>query len=152
MNDKKKAPLFVYFVEGIPGYNNDDPTKCTSVKSIVKGNFKRVKTLPKQCIILDVTADTLLSQDDLKYAKNGVCIIDGPWYVMPEVILKIGDGHIKRKLPPAIACNPHHKGATMISSVEAMALALHILGYTDQAEHILKPFSWAKDFFKPLKL
>lgn len=148
MNPTKKIPLYVYFIEGVPGYNNDDPTKCTAVRSVCEGNFVRIKQIPKKCIVLDVTADKYLEPADEIYSEKGLCVIDGPWYIMPETVLELGEEYIFRKLPESIATNPHHKGTTLISSVEATALALKILGKNDQAKEILKPFPWAKNYLK----
>ncbi len=144
----KKVPLFVYFIEGILGYNTNDPTKCTAVKSVFEGNFHRVKKLPKGCIVLDVTSDKVLSKKDAKHAKKGVCVIDGSWYIIPETILSFGKKHAFRRLPDCKATNPHHKGTTMISSVEAVAQALSIMGFKKQAKEILEPFPWAANFLQ----
>jgi pre-rRNA-processing protein TSR3 len=140
--------LFVFFVSGIPNYVDNDPEKCTSVRSVVEGNFKKLKKIPRKCVVLDFAADEYLSKKDLRYAKNGICVIDGPWYIMPDLSLKLGKNIIKRKLPVVLATNPHYPNTTMISCVEAMALALKILGFNEQAKEILKPFPWAKDFLR----
>lgn len=148
MINKLEIPLFVYFVKDIPGYVDTDPIKCTAVKSVVEGYFKQVKRIPKNCVILDYASSKYLEKRDLEYAKNGLCIIDGPWYIMPELSFKLGKNVIKRKLPAVLATNPHYTGTNMISSVEAMALGLKILGFSEKAEEILKPFPWAKNFLK----
>jgi len=148
MINKLKIPLFVYFVKGIPGYIDTDSIKCTAVKSVVEGNFKQVKKIPKNCVILDFAASQYLTKEDLNHAKKGLCIIDGPWYIMPKLSSKLGKKIIKRKLPAVLATNPHYPDTNMISSVEAMALALKILGFSEHAEKILEPFPWAKKFLK----
>lgn len=54
---------------------------------------------------------------------------------------------IHRRLPTVLAANPVNYGhAAKLTSAEALAAALYILGFKEEAERLLKPFKWGPVF------
>jgi pre-rRNA-processing protein TSR3 len=54
-----------------------------------------------------------------------------------------------RSLPYLVASNPTHYGKpTTLSTAEALAAALFILGYRERARDILAGFKWGPTFFE----
>ena len=137
-------------VKFLPPYKNDDPTLCTAVRMINDGIAKLINDVPKGAIILYPFAQKVLSlKDKHDVERNGLVIVDCPWdklYAIPT----ISSNSIKlRRLPNLIAANPYYKGQiNKLSSAEAAASALYIIGYSIKAKKILSLFKWKEEFWK----
>ncbi len=132
-------------------YNQCDPKKCTSFKLNKYNLLKIVKSIRgnlKKSIILTPFAAQEISIDDRgKLSRYGLIVIDCSWKKI--INLKMDDFLYPRKLPPLIAANPTNYGKwEKLSSVEALAAALYITNYSNQADLILSKFSWGIQFRK----
>lgn len=96
------------------------------------------------------TTDKVLSRDDLERAKkSGIAVLDLSWKATGDNFPKSIKMSRQRALPFLVASNPVNYGKPFIlSTVEAFAAALVILGYREQAEDILSKFKWGPTFFK----
>ncbi|UCD91623.1 MAG: DUF367 family protein [Methanobacteriota archaeon] len=127
-----------------------DPKKCTSRK-LARFRLIRLlhstKTIPSGSILLTPEGEKALSLEDKSRAeKRGIVVLDLSWKaaVFPRI-----PGIHERALPYLLAANPVNYGKPFkLSSVEALAAALHILGEAEQAETILSKFSWGEQFLK----
>ena len=87
-----------------------------------------------------------LSKEDIDLAKaGGIVALDFSWN-QPESIPDVG-GDNKRALPYLVPVNPVNFGKPFkLSTVEALAAALCILGAREQAEDILASQTWGAHF------
>jgi len=132
-------------------YNQCDPKKCTAFKLNKLNLLKIIKSIRgnlKGSIILTPFAFQEITIDDRgKLTKYGLIVIDCSWKGIMS--LKRGGFEYPRKLPPLIAANPTNYGKwEKLSSVEALAAALYITNYSNQADMILSKFSWGTQFKK----
>jgi pre-rRNA-processing protein TSR3 len=125
-----------------------DPKRCTSKKLARFGMIAlraRVHQLPRGGVVLTPESRTALSRDDLPAAEaNGLGVIDTSWKHprFPEI-----PHQRARALPYLLAANPVNYGKPyVLSSVEALAAALVILGHAEQAQRILAKFAWGVQF------
>ncbi len=129
--------------------NSCDPKKCT-VKKLEKFgmiNFvKKMNHVPKTTLLLDPTAEYVISPPDKKWVTS-ITALDCSWIVLDTTNLNPWKN--RRALPYLVAANPVNFGKPFtLTSVEAIAAALVILGEQDQAEQILGKFNWGQNFLK----
>ena len=136
--------------------NTCDPRKCT-VKKLEKSGFLKIFTkisqIPRNTLLLDPTAEQALSPAD-RYVKS-ITVLDCSWVVLDTG--KVRSWRIRRALPFLIAANPVNFGKPcVLSSVEALAGAIYILGEKDRAAELLSKVSWGIRFLEvnkePLEL
>lgn len=136
-----------------------DPKKCTARKLEKFGIAKRIsvmKNIPSGSIVLSPFSIKALSQEDRIYAeRTSIVAVDCSWKKTELNTVTAKDIPIvfryskvrNRALPFLIAGNPINYGkAFKLSTVEAFAAALIILGYKEQAYIILNKFKWGKTF------
>ena len=129
-----------------------DPSKCSALKL---ARYKLVHLLrsPRQVrgrpIILNPFASRAFSPADLKQAlKAGVLVLDCSWNEAEEIFQNRIRG-VPRGLPYLIAANPVNYGRVgKLSSAEAAASALFILGFVEEAKRILNLFKWGPHFLE----
>ncbi len=127
-----------------------DPKKCTSRK-LARFNLLRLlpstQKIPAGSILLTPEAVRAFSRTDRKRAeKKGIGVLDVSWRA--AAFPKIPGVH-ERALPFLVAANPVNFGKPFqLSSVEALAAALYILGEEEQAEQLLSKFKWGEQFLK----
>jgi len=125
----------------------DDPKKCTAAKLVKFGLAKPVGRMQGRTIILDPFAKATLLRKDAKIA-NSITGIDCSWNQAENTFSKRFVG-IPRKLPPLLAGNPvNYAKIGKLTTVEAIAGALFILGYGDLASRLLDKFNWGHTFFE----
>jgi pre-rRNA-processing protein TSR3 len=136
--------------------NSCDPRKCTVKRMERTGLVKilsKISYIPRNTILLDPTAEQALSPADSP--ARSITVLDCSWEVLDTDIIK---GHRRRRaLPFLVAANPVNFGRPWkLTSVEAFAAALFILGEESQAETVLESSPWGMRFLElnrePLEL
>jgi pre-rRNA-processing protein TSR3 len=133
--------------------NQCDPKKCTGRKLAKFGNAKIVKNvrqIPIKAIVLNPLATKAFSKEDEFYAKKqGIAVLDCSWEKAEELLFKLRKKGNSRALPYLVAANPTNFGKPFkLSTAEAFAAALFILGNEAEAEHILSKFKWGPHFLE----
>jgi pre-rRNA-processing protein TSR3 len=128
----------------------DDPRKCTAAKMARHGLAKplfRMKQIPRKSIVLNPFAsEILLPQDRGLAQENGLVVVDCSWGRVQRAFA-IGMRGEGRRLPTLLASNPvNYAKLRRLSSVEALAAALHIMGFKERAARLLSLFKWGQTF------
>ena len=127
----------------------DDPKKCSATKLNRHGFTKdiyRATQIPSKAIVLNPLADHVLIPKDSVYLQYGLVVIDCSWERFKAEFLSPTRG-VGRRLPSLLAANPVNYGHIgKLSSVEAWAAALYIMGVKREAETILSKFKWGSTF------
>jgi pre-rRNA-processing protein TSR3 len=132
--------------------NQCDPHRCTGLKLKRHGLARvvtRTKFLPKRAIVLNPFAEVAFSPADRQRVQDfGLVALDCSW----EHAQKVMSTHVRgtsRCLPVLIAGNPtNYAKATKLSTVEALAGALYIAGFKDEAKKLLDIFVWGHTFLE----
>ena len=132
--------------------NQCDPKRCTGLK-LKRHGLARIVTktrfMPKRAIILNPFGEIAFSPADRqRVADFGVAALDCSW----EHAEKVLSHHVRgtaRCLPVLIAGNPtNFAKATKLTTAEALAAALYIAGFKDEARELLSIFTWGHTFFE----
>ena len=128
--------------------NTCDPRKC-SVKKLARLGLvrivPRIHALPRGTILLDPTAERALSPADRP--ARSISVLDCSWEVLDTSAVR--SFRRRRALPFLLAANPVNFGKPFkLSSLEAFAAALFILGEREQAERILSIYTWGHRFLE----
>ena len=124
----------------------DDPRKCSAAK-LVKFNLAKpvTRTTSRTLILNPFSSKTLLKSD--KKLVSSITGIDCSWNLTNTTFSKPFSG-IPRKLPPLLAGNPlNYSKLNKLTTVEALAAAVYILGYFDMAMILLDKFKWGHTFY-----
>ena len=132
--------------------NQCDPKRCTGLKLKRHGLarvVKKIRFLPKRAIVLNPFGEIAFSPADRQRIQDfGLAALDCSW----EHAQKVMSTHVKgtsRCLPILIAGNPVNFGkATKLSTAEALAGALYIAGFGDEARRLLSIFTWGHTFLE----
>jgi pre-rRNA-processing protein TSR3 len=132
--------------------NQCDPKRCTGLKLKRHGLARivtRTRFMPKRAIILNPFGEIAFSPADRqRLADFGVAALDCSW----EHAEKVLSHHVRgtaRCLPVLIAGNPtNFAKATKLTTAEALAAALYIAGFKDEARELLAIFTWGHTFFE----
>lgn len=127
-----------------------DPKKCTALKLGRHGMVRivsQIRFLPKRAIVLNPFSEIAFSPADRRRIEDsGLAALDCSWEHTEKILQK----HVKgtsRCLPILIAGNPVNYGKpTKLSTAEALASALHIAGFKEEAEQLLSIFKWGHTF------
>ena len=146
MSPEPRVPLFVYD-EG-----QCDQKKCTSKKMLrfhLANEVRSLRHLPHGAIVLNPMAEKALSREDQEAAlAHGIVVMDLSWANI-ETFPKVRRDLVQRALPYLLAANPVNWGKPMkLTSAEAIAASLCILGFKEQAAEVLSKFSWGEQFLK----
>ncbi|MEM2122178.1 MAG: DUF367 family protein [Candidatus Bathyarchaeia archaeon] len=128
----------------------DDPHKCTSGKLLRFGYatpIARRRNIHRGCILLNPFSDSILTPLDKGLAeKHGIIALDCSWSRVSEAFSKPWRG-VHRRLPLLLPGNPVSYGKPgRLSSLEALAAALIILSYDEDAQRILRLYKWGATF------
>ncbi len=129
-----------------------DPKRCTGLRLKRRGMARLVtktRFLPKRAIVLNPFSEIAFSPADRKRVEDfGLVALDCSWEHAQKVLSK----HVKgtaRCLPILIAGNPVNFGkATKLTTAEALAAALYIAGFKQEAENLLSIFTWGHTFLE----
>jgi len=129
-----------------------DPKRCTALKLKHHGLIRLVrqlKFLPKRAVVLNPFSKIAFSPADRSRIENfGLVALDCSWKHAEEVMLKHVRG-TSRCLPILIAGNPVNFGKPAeLSTAEALAAALYIIGFKAEATDLLSIFKWGHTFLE----
>ena len=145
MSSKKQAQLYCAY------YAQDDPKKNTAVKlskfDLVKMR-KSIHQCPRNAIVLDPFSPHQLSIEDRdQIIKYGLVVVDCSWNQIEKVFKT--PFQWGRSLPNLLAANSINYGKWgRLSSAEALAAALEITEFKDQARELLSKFKWGAQFWE----
>lgn len=106
-----------------------------------------VRKTTKNNLILDPFSNQVLLPKDKSNIKS-IVGIDCSWNLADQAFSKTFTG-VKRKLPPLLAGNPvNYSKLNKLTTAEAMAAALFILGFKDDALELLNKFKWGHTFYE----
>jgi pre-rRNA-processing protein TSR3 len=128
----------------------DDPKKCTAKKMVrfkIAKQVEGAKGIPPGAVVLNPLAEQALSKTDLVRAeRSGIVVLDCSWKKL-EKFPALRKDLRHRALPYLLAANPVNYGhPCMLSSVEAVAAAIWILGDAERAREIMSKFGWGDSF------
>jgi pre-rRNA-processing protein TSR3 len=109
----------------------------------------QIKFLPKRALVLNPFSEIAFSPADRhRIEKFGLAALDCSWEHAEKVLSK----HVRgtaRCLPVLVAGNPVNFGKpTQLSTVEALAGALYIAGFKEEAIELLSIFKWGHTFME----
>ena len=128
-----------------------DPKKCSALKLKRFGLVElvsKVERLPQGALVLNALAERAFSPVDRpRIERFGLAALDYSWEqgfqpcLPPHVV--------SRCLPFLVAANPVNYGTpTKLSTVEALAAALYIVGFKADAEELLRLFKWGPELIR----
>jgi len=128
-------------------FYQDDPKKCTAAKMVKFGLAQNIKKIGNRGLVLDPFSNKTLIPKD-RSLINTIVGIDCSWNLANQAFSKTFNG-IKRKLPPLLAGNPvNYSKLNKLTTVEALAASLFILGFKDQSLELLDKFKWGHTFYE----
>ena len=126
---------------------DDDPAKCTARKlaRFDLAELHRSDRATPYGVVLNPHAERALSPAD---ADAGALVaLDCSWESAGEARFSLPGEH--RALPYLVAANPVNFGRPMrLTTVEALAAALCVLGDREHAERLLAKFTWGETFLE----
>ena len=134
----------------------DDPKKNTAVRAS-RDNLLRLhkdfKRLPKRGIILEPLCGKVLGPEDREiFEQHGALVgLDCSWAQIEDSV-----DHVMRRtrlqprmLPLLLAANPVNWGKPgKLSTVEALAASLYLMGRVEQCRGLLSKFRWGERFLE----
>jgi pre-rRNA-processing protein TSR3 len=125
----------------------DDPKKCTAAKLVHFRLASAVNRIPQRSLVLNPFADQTLCNSD-KAIADVITAIDCSWEKIDKTFRRRLPG-INRKLPLLLAANPtNYSKLGKLSSAEALAGALSVVGYDELAFEVMNKFKWGHTFFE----
>jgi pre-rRNA-processing protein TSR3 len=126
------------------------PKRCTALKlsrfALVK-LVRSARAIPRNAIVLNPFASTTLSPQDGD--AKALAALDCSWERAREAFRGYCGNARHRSLPLLVAANPVNYGKiAKLSTAEALAAALYILGEREQAEALLSKFKWGHSFLE----
>ncbi len=126
------------------------PKKCTGVRLGRMNKAKIVKNMrhiPRGAVVLNPVSEVAFSAADReRVMKAGLAALDCSWK-QAEKIFAASRAGAQRSLPYLLAANPTNTYIPVkLSTVEALAAALYILGFKEQADDMLSLFKWGHSF------
>jgi len=128
-------------------FHQDDPKKCTAAKMVKFKIASDVRKTSSSNLVLDPFSDKTLLPKDKTIIKS-IVGIDCSWNLADQAFSKTFSG-IKRKLPPLLAGNPvNYSKLDKLTTAEAMAASLYILGFKEESLDLLNKFKWGHTFYE----
>lgn len=141
------VPVTVYYTA------QDDPRKNTAVRLGRQGLAEVVdqaKRIRPHSVLLNPFAKKAISREDLpQMRKVGLLALDCSWK-QAERMFPLLQGKVRsRALPFLVASSPARFGTPFeLSTAEAIAAALWIVGEERQARRVMSVVPWGKTFFE----
>jgi pre-rRNA-processing protein TSR3 len=135
----------------------DDPKKNTVVIASKRGDIKmhkRFNTVPRKGIILEPLCGKVFGPEDHEVLlNNGGSIVglDCSWAHIEESVEQVMKRTKlqPRMLPLLLAANPVNWGKpSKLTTAEALATVLFLVGREEQARRVLGAFRWGERFFE----
>ena len=131
-------------------FQQDDPKKCTSArlrKFRLVRSLGSLKRIPSSAVVLNPKSSRTLSREDRELVqRDGLVALDCSWNLSEDIFNRDIPG-VSRRLPMLLAGNPTNYGiAGRLSTAEALAAALILTGFREQAGSILSVFKWGETF------
>ncbi|WP_306053647.1 DUF367 family protein [Natronococcus wangiae] len=126
---------------------DDDPEKCTArrLEKFDRATLYRNMAQVPYGVVLNPHAERALSPADAGDSLGTLVALDCSWESAEEASFRMNGVH--RALPFLVAANPVNYGRPFrLTTAEALAAALCILGDREAAEDLLKPFRWGETF------
>ena len=128
---------------------DDDPEKCTA-RRLEKFDrailHRQMKAVPYG-LVLNPHAERALSPSDREDALETLVALDCSWESAEEAAFSMPGEH--RALPFLVAANPVNFGRPFqLTTVEAVAAGLFILGESEHARELVEPFRWGETFLE----
>ncbi len=130
-------------------FKQDDPAKCTAAKLVRFGLAESIRSIKRDALLLDPFSKNVLTSSDSLYGKS-VCAIDCSWEKAQLVLTRSGSRHhSRRRLPALLAGNPtNYSKISKLTTAEALAASLFILGWRTMSENLLAKFKWGHTFLE----
>ena len=150
MYDSKDIPIHAIWLA------QDDPKKNTAVKLSKRGNLRlheKFSKLPRRGIILEPLCGKVLGPEDhsLLLESGGAIVgLDCSWAQIEDSVNQVMKRtRLKpRMLPLLLAANPVNWGKpSKLTTAEALAASLYLVGKEQQARDLLSAFNWGEQFF-----
>ncbi|MHA2433141.1 MAG: DUF367 family protein, partial [Candidatus Thorarchaeota archaeon] len=124
--------------------------KCTGTRlgRMKKASLVRsLRHIPSGSVVLNPVSKTALSPSDkVSILRSGLVALDCSWKQAEEIFARSKTGD-QRALPYLLAANPTNTyKPIMLSTAEAIAAALYIIGLKHLAEDIMSVFKWGPSF------
>jgi len=135
----------------------DDPKKNTAVLASRRGDLKlhkNLKNLPRKGIILEPLCGKIFGPEDheLLTSKHGSLVgLDCSWAQIEDSVETVMKRTrlVPRMLPLLLAANPVNWGKpSKLTTAEALAATLYLVGRKEQAKQVLGAFRWGDRFFE----
>jgi pre-rRNA-processing protein TSR3 len=128
----------------------DDPKKCTAAKLVkfrLAKPLYRIRQISQGSFVLDPFASTyLLNNDRVQALTHGLVAVDCSWEKAWTVFETQIPGR-RKKLPTLLAANPvNYAKPDKLTSLEAVAAGLYIMGFPAKAVELLSIFKWGPHF------
>ncbi|MFB6081694.1 MAG: DUF367 family protein [Halanaeroarchaeum sp.] len=127
---------------------DDDPEKCTARKlaRFDMASLHESNRATPYGVVLDPFAERALSPADRAVGETLVAL-DVSWETAEAEGVDLAGEH--RALPYLVAANPVNFGRPFrLTTAEAVAAALSILGERDHAERVMAKFTWGETFLE----
>lgn len=150
MYDSKDIPIHAIWLA------QDDPKKNTAVKLSKRGTLRlheKFSKLPRRGIILEPLCGKVLGPEDhsLLLESGGAIVgLDCSWAQIEDSVNQVMKRtRLKpRMLPLLLAANPVNWGKpSKLTTAEALAASLYLVGKEQQARDLLSAFNWGEQFF-----
>lgn len=132
-------------------FNHCAPQKCTGRKLARLHVLNSLRLSQKHHgIALTPNATRALSPADAPIATaHGLCVVDCSWARLEEVPFASLKASEERLLPFLVAANPVNYGRPLrLTCAEALAAALYIMGFEDDARKVMGKFVWGHAFWQ----
>ncbi|UKJ90380.1 hypothetical protein MACJ_001313 [Theileria orientalis] len=142
---KENVRLYLWY------FNQCDSKRCTGKKLVRAGLVSEISIGKRFTgIVLSPLAKTVFSREDTDLVRTrGIAVIDCSWNKIEETPIQSLQAKNTRLLPFLVAANPTHFGRPYeLSCVEALASALYIANFKEEAMNILSQFNWGETFIE----